>query len=91
MSDADYLIERAQQELRAAMSAFDERVREVHLELADAYSFRLREIMRMERRAALSARSQSDPEISKSAFSWRVTELTTSGWWDDRGRAQRRD
>lgn len=91
MSDADYLIERAQQELRAAMSAFDERVREVHLELANAYSFRLREIMRLERRAALSARPQSDTEMNRSAFSWRETELATSGWRDDRKRVQRGD
>ena len=72
MSDAEYLNERAQQELQAAMSAFDKRVREVHLELADAYAFRLRETMRLERRAALPARSQRDPGTSgiKSAFSW---------------------
>ena len=41
MSDAEYLAERAHQELRAAMLAFDVRVRSVHLELADAYSLKL--------------------------------------------------
>ena len=49
MFDADYLIERAQQELQAAITASDRRVREVHLELADAYSFRVRELRRQER------------------------------------------
>jgi hypothetical protein len=46
MSDAEYLIARAQQELRAAMRAPDARVRQIHLELADAYSFRLRQMKR---------------------------------------------
>ena len=63
MTDAEYLIQRAQQELQAAMQAFDGRVREVHLELADAYTFKLRETMRLERRAALQV------ERSGSAFS----------------------
>ena len=65
MSDADYLIVRAQQELQAAMSAFDKRVREIHLELADAYAFKLRETMRLERRAAIETTASST-----SAFSW---------------------
>jgi len=46
MRDADYFAERAAQELRAAMRSSDRRVREVHLELADAYAFRLREAQR---------------------------------------------
>ena len=50
MSDADYLAERAHQELRAAMLAFDVRVRSVHLQLADAYASKLSEIKREERR-----------------------------------------
>jgi hypothetical protein len=41
MSDAEYFVERAHQELLAAMRAPDRRVRERHLELADAYTFRL--------------------------------------------------
>ena len=45
MSDAEYFAERAQQELRAATS--DRRVRQIHLELADAYAFRLREAKRV--------------------------------------------
>jgi hypothetical protein len=36
MVDADYFALRAAEELRAAMSSSDSRVREVHLELADA-------------------------------------------------------
>ena len=46
MRDADYFAERAAQELRAAMRSSDRRVRELHLELADAYAFRLREAQR---------------------------------------------
>lgn len=43
MSNADYLAVRAHQELLAAMRAPDRRVRDRHLELADAYTFRLSE------------------------------------------------
>jgi hypothetical protein len=43
MSNAEYFAERAQQELLAAIRAPDRRVRERHLELADAYTFRLNE------------------------------------------------
>lgn len=46
MSDAEYFAERAQQELRAAIRTSDRRVRQIHLELADAYAFRLREARR---------------------------------------------
>jgi hypothetical protein len=46
MSDADYLTDRALSELRAAMLAYDVRVRLVHLELADAYTARLEEMKR---------------------------------------------
>lgn len=49
MSDAEYLTARAHQELNAAMHSSDQRVREVHLELADAYAFRLREEKRSQR------------------------------------------
>lgn len=69
MSDADYLIQRSQQELQAAMGAFDKRVREVHLELAYAYAFKLRETTRLERRAALNAEPRQTT-IGSSAFSW---------------------
>ena len=55
MRDADYFAGRAVQELQAAMRCSDRRVREVHLELADAYAFRLREMQR-EHRAAASFR-----------------------------------
>ena len=50
MFDAEYLIERAHQELNAAMRSSDVRVRKVHLELADAYAFRLSETKRLERK-----------------------------------------
>lgn len=43
MSDVEYLAQRAQQELVAAMGSSDRRTREIYLELADAYSFRLHE------------------------------------------------
>lgn len=54
MSDADYLVERAHQELNAAMRTSDVRVRNLHLELADAYAFKLREVKRQERRSELA-------------------------------------
>jgi len=41
MSDTEYLAWRAQQELQAAIAAPDRWVRNVHLQLADAYSLRL--------------------------------------------------
>lgn len=37
MSDAEYLIDRAQQELNTAISALDARVRKMQLELTNAY------------------------------------------------------
>jgi hypothetical protein len=43
MSNAEYLTERSRQERLAAMHSPDRRVRDIHLELADAYAFRLRE------------------------------------------------
>jgi hypothetical protein len=49
MSNAEYFAERAHQELLAAMLAPDRRVRERHLELADAYTFRLSEEKRSTR------------------------------------------
>ena len=52
MSDTEYLVARAEQELKAAIAASDRRVRDVHLELADAYAFRLREAKAIERRSA---------------------------------------
>lgn len=50
MAEGDYLASRAAQELTAAINSPDARVRERHLELADAYSFRLREWKAQERR-----------------------------------------
>lgn len=50
MSDAEYFTERAHQEINAALHAADRRVRDVHLELADAYAFRLREMARQQLR-----------------------------------------
>jgi len=46
MIDADYWSQRARQELEAAVKSSDRRVREIHLELAAAYSFRVRETNR---------------------------------------------
>lgn len=51
MSDTEYLSVRAQEELRAARNSTDRRTREIHLELADAYAFRVREQQAIERRA----------------------------------------
>jgi hypothetical protein len=48
MLDADYLFRRAHEELDAAMRSSDPRVRNRHLELADAYAFRLSEVRRQE-------------------------------------------
>jgi hypothetical protein len=42
-SDAEYLIKREQQELEAALQSYDKRVRQVHLDLADAYTRRVNE------------------------------------------------
>lgn len=50
MAEGDYLASRAAQELTAAINSPDARVRERHLELADAYSFRLREWKAQEQR-----------------------------------------
>ena len=52
MTDTEYLAERAQQELSAAMAAVDRRARDVHFELAGAYSFRLRQAQAIQRRSA---------------------------------------
>jgi hypothetical protein len=54
MSDAEYLVQRAHDELIAAMKSSDHRVREIHLELADAYAFRLSEMKRLERGYAVA-------------------------------------
>ena len=51
MSDAEHLILRAQQELRAAIETSDDRVRQAHLELADAYSLRLSAMRAQEHRS----------------------------------------
>jgi len=51
MSDTEYLHARAQQELRAASNSTNRRIRDIHLELADAYAFRVREQQAIERRA----------------------------------------
>jgi len=53
MLNAKYLTERAQQELRAAMASADTRVRHVHLELANAYLFRLEESKRLARKTEM--------------------------------------
>ncbi len=58
MSDAEFLIKREQQELEAALQASDKRVRQVHLDLADAYTRRANEA----KRAANTDRSRVSPE-----------------------------
>jgi hypothetical protein len=45
--ELDYLRERALDELRAAITAFDVRVRCVHLQMVDAYAVKLRELSQM--------------------------------------------
>lgn len=59
MADADYFVERAHQELKAAMQALDLRVRQVHLQLADAYAFRSRELNAQERRSQMQSASEA--------------------------------
>ena len=56
MPDAEYLTDRALSELRAAILAFDVRVRLVHLELVDAYTERLEELKRGAPRAVTQRR-----------------------------------
>ena len=51
MSEDEFLATRAAEELAAAVRTSDQRVRKRHLELADAYSFRLREWKSADRRA----------------------------------------
>lgn len=58
MAEGDYLAGRAAQELAAAIEASDVRVRDRHLELADAYAFRLREWKAQERRATMHVISE---------------------------------
>jgi hypothetical protein len=72
MSDAEYLTLRAEQELRAAAGAVDQRVRGIHMELANAYSFKLLETMRLERRATVcnKLRHLQRERRSTPAFSW---------------------
>jgi hypothetical protein len=65
MTDAEYLVERAQQELKAAVRTLDQRVRLVHLELADAYTFRIQEMSRIERNL--------QPIVSPDEEAWKST------------------
>ena len=46
MLDPEFFAHRAQQELHAAMKASNGRARRLHLEMADAYSAKLREAKR---------------------------------------------
>jgi len=52
--DAEYFMLRAHQELKAAIDSPDQRVRLIHLELADAYSSRLSETRALERRSKMA-------------------------------------
>lgn len=49
MSVLEYLIKREQQELKAALKSSDWSVRQLHLEMANAYTFRIEEMKRLER------------------------------------------
>lgn len=51
MHDTEFLTDRAQQELSAAIRSSDPHVREVHLDMADAYLVRLREALAETRRS----------------------------------------
>jgi len=42
MDDTEFLADRAQQEISAALKSSNRRVRDVHLDMADAYLLRLR-------------------------------------------------
>ena len=53
MIDIEYLTARAHEELKAAIAASDHRVRDVHLEFADAYSYQLREAQAWQRRCEM--------------------------------------
>ena len=53
MDDTEYLAARAQQELSAALRSSDRRVRNVHVDFADAYVLRLREAQAKRRRAEM--------------------------------------
>ena len=72
MSDTEYLGLRAEQERSAAVAASDRRVRDIHLELFDAYSFRLRETEAIQRR---SATQLVDPPKMIRALQTRIDEL----------------
>lgn len=53
MDDIAYLAERAQQELSAALKSTDSRVRNVHVDFADAYVLRIREAQAERRRSTI--------------------------------------
>jgi len=59
MSETEYLVARAEQELRAALTASDERAREVHRQLADAYTHRLREMRALEGMSEMKIRQRA--------------------------------
>jgi hypothetical protein len=52
-SDVDYFSRRAQEERKAALRTSDAHVRDVHLQLADAYEQRLRELAADARRSGM--------------------------------------
>jgi hypothetical protein len=66
MLEDEYLISRAQQELRAAMGSSDRRVRMVHLELADAYSCKLQKSH--EKRSVLLTSKVQDARFRRVSF-----------------------
>jgi len=51
MDDTEFLADRAQQEISAALKSSNPRVRDVHLDMADAYLLRLRETQAESRRS----------------------------------------
>jgi hypothetical protein len=53
-SDATYYSRRAAQERAAALESTNIRVHDRHLELAQAYEYRVREMAKLERRSAFT-------------------------------------
>ena len=64
MQETEYLARRAQQELEAAIGTANKRARQIHLELADAYSSMLHERTRRSSFASTFRGSGEDPVMN---------------------------
>ena len=53
VSDVEYFSRRAREEREAAMRAANDDVREIHLQLAEAYELRIRELSAAARRSSM--------------------------------------